>query len=305
MRYLPRRPNDSFLDIKCAICASSSYSILYPPNLGVLDEKTFSARRVSNGCHYRVVKCRKCGLVFSNPVLAFDEIKRLYADSKFTYGSEVFDLKDTYTHYLERYLSCAHKRESFLEIGCGNGFFLEVALDLGFKNVYGVEASREAVASAPSRVRGMIRNEMFDPSTFTSVRFDVICFFQTIDHVLDPNQFLSGCYSLLSNGGIVLCICHNIESLLAKVLGERCPMIDVEHIYLFSKSTLRRIFEKNGFDVIDVFDVYNRFSLEYWVRMCPFPTLLKRRVTNLLRTFGIEKWKLKLNAGNIGMVASK
>jgi len=270
-----------------------------------MDEDLFTARRVPDKLHYRVVKCRKCGLVFSNPILSFGEIRRLYVASKFTYGSHTSDLKDTYAHYLKHYLNYVGNRENFLEIGCGNGFFLEVALDLGFKNVYGVEPSHQAVAAASPRVRNKIRSEMFDPSSFSSNQFDVISFFHTIDHVLNPNQFLTGCYGLLSDSGIVLCICHNVESLPAKLLAERCPIIDVEHICLFSKSTLSRIFEKNGFNVIDVFDVSNRFSLEYWVQIFPFPTSLKRRAKDLLRMLRVEKWKLKLKAGNIGIVASK
>jgi SAM-dependent methyltransferase len=158
---------------------------------------------------------------------------------------------------------------------------------------------------ASPRVRSVIRNEMFEPDSFGSDRFDVICFFQTIEHVSDPNQLLNGCHRLLRDRGLVLCIAHNVEAFPARALGERSPIIDVQHTHLFGKTTLRRIFEKNGFDVIDVFDVQNLFSLKYLLHMAPLPTSLKPRLGNLLRTSGIGDWRIRLSVGNIGIAALK
>jgi SAM-dependent methyltransferase len=202
-------------------------------------------------------------------------------------------------------MSYAPRSERLLEIGCGNGFFLEVALDLGFNNVCGVEPSYQAIAAASPRVRAVIRNEMFDRDSFGLTRFDAICFFQTIEHVADPNQLLNDCHRLLRDRGLVLCIAHNVEAFPARALGERSPIIDVQHTHLFSKTTLRRIFEKNGFDVIDVFDVHNLFSLKYLLHMAPLPTLLNLRVADLLRTSGIGDWRIRLSLGNIGIAALK
>lgn len=301
------RAHDCSLSTACSLCGSHSYSVLYPEKLGpaAIDGYVFSARQQPDRLHYRVVKCRKCGLVFSNPILSLSEIQRRYSGSTFTYEAEVPSLKDTYGRYLGRYMSYAPKSESLLEIGCGNGFFLEVALDLGFKNVCGVEPSYQAIAAASSRVRAVIRNEMFDPDSFGLTRFDVICFFQTVEHVSDPNQLLNGCHRLLRDRGLVLCIAHNVEAFPARVLGERSPIIDVQHTHLFGKTTLRRIFEKNGFDVIDVFDVHNLFSLKYLLHMAPLPTSLKPRLANLLRTSGIGDWRIRLSVGNIGIAALK
>jgi hypothetical protein len=61
-------------------------------------------------------------------------------------------------------------------------YICEVALDLGFRNVCGVEPSYQAIAVGSPRVKVIIRNKMFDPGSFGSTRFDVICLF----HVADP-----------------------------------------------------------------------------------------------------------------------
>ena len=59
-------------EINCAICQNSNYKILYKPNFDIkkVDYNIFSARRLPDKIHYRIVKCKKCGLIYSNPIFA-------------------------------------------------------------------------------------------------------------------------------------------------------------------------------------------------------------------------------------------
>ena len=59
------------------------------------------------------------------------------------YDDEVDNLKLTYGRIYYRALTnMAPKKNSLLEIGCGNGFFLEEALKGGYASVCGVKAPR-------------------------------------------------------------------------------------------------------------------------------------------------------------------
>ncbi len=295
-------------DLKCAICGGKAgFRVLYRENFdyGAINEEKFSARRLPEKCHYRLLKCKKCGLVYSSPILDPEEIERLYKKSKLNYGTEVQNIKETYGRYLREAMRFAPGRESLLEIGCGSGFFLEKALELGFRKVRGVEPSRNAVEKADAKVRGAIINDMFRPGMFKKDSFDMVCFFQTIDHVVEPNGLLQDCYRILKPGGIVFCISHNTGALSTKALGESSPIFDIEHVYLFDKATIQRIFEKNGFRVIKVMGISNTYSIGYWAGMLPLPSPIKEGVLAVLGIAGLGRKKATIPSGNIGIIAAK
>lgn len=284
--------------IKCAICNKSEYRILYSQKFSQqdLNGDTYSARRSPVINHYQMVKCLNCGMVFSTPILETSEIEKLYQQSKFNYKTLTKDLQKTYGKYLS--ILRPSSKHRLLEIGCGNGFFLEKAKELGYQEVYGVEPSSEAIERALPSIRRNILRGLFGPELFSANSFDVVCCFQTLDHIVDPNAFLRDCRYYLKDGGKILCITHNIDALAAKILGERCPMIDIEHIFLFNKSTLNTIFAHNGFTVSNVFDVANTYPLAYYFHLLPIFKHIK-----LSSSLGNVRLTMKM--GNIGIIATK
>lgn len=295
-------------NIPCAICSTAdNFNIKFKENFDIdnLDEGVFSARRVPDKYHYQIVRCNKCGLIYSNPILEEKKINLLYKKSKLTYDKELSYLKKTYGYYLRKITINNARRGNLLEIGCGNGFFLEEAIKVGFDNVYGIEPSKQAVSKAPLKIKQKIIVDIFRKGQFKNNFFDVICSFQTLDHIIDPNELLKECYKILRKQGIIFCITHNTNALSAKFLGERSPIYDIEHIHLFNENTLKRIFEKNGFKTINVFNISNNYPLRYWARMFPIPHLLKKSVLSILGNKIIGNIAVNIKAGNIGIVARK
>jgi len=293
--------------INCALCLKSNYEVLYKENfdLALVNEKTFSARRIPDGCHYRIVRCQKCGLIYSNPILEEGKIKQLYCQSRLTYSLETDNLRKTYGRLLKKVKGASFEGESLLEIGCGNGFFLEEALGQGFKEVWGVEPSVDAAKKASRGIRKRIKIDVFRPGLFPKSYFDIICFFQTLDHIINPNLFLKTCFEILKNNGVVLCVTHNSKSFLNKVLGEKSPIFDIEHIYLFDKKTLIKLFEKNKFSVLDVFDIANDYSLNYWIKIFPLGRRIRNLLEKIISFLSLDRKIIKLKAGNIGLIAQK
>ncbi|MBD3387531.1 MAG: methyltransferase domain-containing protein [Candidatus Altiarchaeales archaeon] len=295
------------IETECCICGKKPYEVLWESTFDPeeVDETLFSARRAPDRVHYRMVKCVGCGLVYSNPILEPERIEELYSGSAQNYDDLVENISSTYIRYLERASGHLERRENLLEVGCGSGFFMKASLDLGFKNAYGVEPSREAVSKAPPDIRENITVDVLREGQFRRGFFDIICFFQVLDHVLDPNDFLSACREYLREEGIVLCITHDTRALSARLLGRSSPIVDIEHIYLFDRENIRRLFEKNGYEVLDVFPVKNTYSMSYWARLTPIPTKIKEPVMKLLEASGIGKANVSLCAGNLGIIAKK
>jgi SAM-dependent methyltransferase len=292
----------------CALCGTGAAATeIYPSNfdLDAFNPQTFSARRLPDRVHYRMVRCDACGLVRSDPVADLQTLVQLYARSTFDYGTEVDGLKRTYGSYLARLDKVLANKGSLLEIGCGNGFFLEEAIERGFKNVRGVEPSAEAVSKARPGVRDSIVCDIMRPGLFDPESFDVICMFQVFDHISDPGPLLDECFCILKPGGFVLILNHNIQALSARVLGERSPIIDIEHTYLYGPRTLSRLVQAHRFVVHDFGAVWNHYTLRYLVRLIPICESIKQRLLKVLSNSMLGRIPLLLPLGNLYLVARK
>ena len=293
---------------RCAICNTEGKAVeLYPTNLDLeaFNPSVFSARRLPDRIHYRMVRCNTCGLIRSDPVADSEVLAQLYEQSTFDYVEEVANLQLTYGRYLAKLDGYGARKGSLLEIGCGNGFFLEEALRQGYEEVHGVEPSTEAVARASEKVGPNIRCSMMRPGLFEADQFDVVCMFQVFDHIPDPEALLDECFRVMKPGGLILGLNHNVEAVSARLLGERSPIIDVEHMYLYSPKTMGHILTEHGFRVKEAGSVTNDYTVNYLARLLPLPSLLKSGVMSLFGKTAIGRIQLRVPLGNLYIVAQK
>lgn len=291
----------------CAICEKNNYRILFKANFRpeLIDEKIFSARRLPDRIHYQIVQCKNCGLVYSNPILPQEKIEQLYKKSDVDYQSQIGNLQMTYGFYLKQLEKYSVNKGLLLEVGCGNGFFLEEALSQGYRQVYGVEPGKKSVEKAKPKIKKRIIVDIFKPGQFKKNFFDIICCFQTFDHIPQPNQLLEECYRITKKSGLLLFLNHNVESLSARLLKEASPIIDIEHTYLYSKKTITQIFEKHQFKVLEVKSAFNIHYLFYWLHLFPIPRVIKKHLVSILERFKLDKLPLKIYPGNLVIIARK
>lgn len=297
----PARPGIVLARTACAICGTLGNSTeLYPPTYdeAAFNERIFSARRVPDTIHYRMVRCRNCGLVRSDPSANQASLSDLYERSSFDYAAEVPNLRRTYARYLAKARSRSRGR-TFLEIGCGSGFMLEEALAQGYETVRGVEPSQKAIAAAPPSVRNRIVLGIMKPGLFADGEFDTVCMFQVFDHLPEPGAILDQVHALLIPSGLLLCFNHNVTSLSARILGERSPIVDIEHCYLYSLETIRRLMEKHGFDVVDAGAATNTLTLRHFLHLLPSPGKLKGRLLAAAENTRIGRVPLRIPLGNL------
>jgi SAM-dependent methyltransferase len=293
---------------RCAICNTFDHSIeLFPANFSIedLNPEVFSARRLPDQIHYRIVKCTGCGLVRSDPIIDQDTLADLYKKSTQTYDAEVSSLMESYARYLDRVERFGIDKGTILEIGCGSGFFLEKALERNFKEVLGIEPSQEAVAKSRPELRNRIICDMMHPGLLEPGQVDLICMFQVFDHIDNPGELLDECFKVLKPGGYFLCFNHDVEALPARILGEKSPIFDIEHTYLYSKDTIRKLFTKHGYHVIETGTGVNTYSLHYLTRLIPMSKPLKTALLAYLSTHFIGKVKISVRLGNLYSISRK
>jgi SAM-dependent methyltransferase len=302
----PRQHLGALQPTSCAICGTAGNADeLFRATLtpSAFTATIFSARRLPDRVHYRVVRCRSCDLVRSDPVLGADGLAKLYRASTFEYGDELDGLCATYGRALAQLAELVPERAGLLDIGTGSGFVLELARDRGWTGVRGVEPSEDAVAKARSDIRPLISADVMRPGLFEPGSFDAVTMFQVLDHMPDPVGLLNECRRVLRPGGVVLAFNHNVTAWSARLLGERSPIIDVEHTYLYSPRTIRTLFDRAGFEVVSVRPVRNTYTVRYLAQLLPLPDRQKSRLLSLLRGSKVGRLEATVPLGNLCMMA--
>nr|WP_283254239.1 class I SAM-dependent methyltransferase [Ramlibacter paludis] len=255
-------------------------------------------------CH-RLVQCPTCDLVYADQPPGADELAQAYHTASYDSSEEANDAAAAYIRAIRPVLDGLGSRGRALEIGTGTGVFLEHLQGEGFRDVVGVEPSAAAIAAAPPHRQAWIRAGMFDPADFEPESFDLICCFMTMEHVRDPAAVARAALRLLRPGGAFVTVTHDYHAPVNRLLGRRSPIIDIEHLQLFSSDSLRYLFDGVGYERFRVRAFRNRYSLRYWMRLTPVPAALKRACDAVMRSSGLAQMKLAANVGNLIAVGRK
>lgn len=292
----------------CAICGEETPSTeLYRANLdpSSFTAEVFSARRLPDRLHYRMVRCARCGLVRSDPVLSAGALADLYKESSFDYGDELEGLRVTYGAALDRAGAYLERRHGLLDTGCGSGFVLEVAAARGWTDLHGVEPSTDAISKASPAIAPLIVEDVMRSGLFPAESLSLVTLFQVLDHMPDPMGLLRDCRHILTPGGLIMAFNHNVTAWSARLLRDRSPIIDVEHTYLYSPATMRQLFTAAGFEVISVAPVRNTYSISYLLHLLPLPRKLKQVLVPRLRATPFGKRQLTVPLGNLCLIARR
>jgi len=291
----------------CAICENNkNIKKIYPKNLPKkINQINYEGRKNPDKFHYEMVRCLNCNLLFAREVYKISTIIKLYENSEFNYNDEINGLKKTYFNCIKDLKLNNKNLNNLLDVGCGNGFLLEEAKKHGFKNVYGSEISKDAIDQSNIEIKKSIEQGSFETSNFKNEFFDIIFFAMVIEHFEDPNIFITKAYKLLKPGGYLVGVTHDEGHFLSKILKNKHPIINDEHVCVFDKQTLRLIFTKHNLKVIKINSLRNYYSLSYWIKMFPFPNFIKKFLFLLFKFLKIDRINIGIKAGNIFIISQK
>lgn len=293
----------------CPVCQTSHTraKLFFENNIDSekLSSFSFASRKIPEFMTHRLVQCPECDLVYANQPPSEAELAHAYHVADYDSAEEASDAAAAYMRAMRHILTNLNPKQAALEIGTGTGVLLEQLKHAGFAAVVGVEPSVAAISAAPDHRKAWIREGIFAESDFEPESLDLVCCFMTMEHVRDPKIIADAAWRLLRFGGAFIVITHNYRSFVNRLLGRRSPIIDIEHMQIFSESSVRYLFEGSGFDSVNVTAFTNRYSLGYWIRLSPLPMFLKSVVMRCLSWLGWISWKLSVNVGNTITVGYK
>lgn len=240
--------------VRCGLCGRDDWDVRYPATLNGSagpDVAAFRCTSTGYGNHPQIVQCRYCGHVYANPRWRSAELLDAYqAVEDELYAQERLGRELTFRRHLQalQQITGPPQGRRLLDVGAYIGVFVEVARKAGWQ-ARGVEPSHWAVQVA--RKSGV----PLDLGTLETLdapdgSFDVVTMWDVIEHVTDPAGELGRAYRLLKPGGVIAVHTMDVESLFARLMGERWPWLMDMHVHYFSRRTLAQMLQKQGFEIV-------------------------------------------------------
>jgi SAM-dependent methyltransferase len=226
----------------CWICVSSDTNQIRPSSVQKIDTSELRISSKDYGQTAAIYECTNCGFWFCpevmDPITGYEGL----VDAEYASSQHARDIQ---YKKLIKTLSRYKPSGDFLDVGAGLGGFVRAAKAAGF-NAFGVEPSKDMCALSPDNlVQGTI-----DTIAQDSMRFDVICLIDVIEHVVDPLHQMQKAYSLLKDDGIVVLVTPDVSSWIAKLLKFRWWHFRLAHISYFTPKTLSHLLKNSGFKEI-------------------------------------------------------
>lgn len=205
---------------------------------------------------FHLCRCPGCGLQFQSPRLTFSELSEKIYTEDYCPGHEESASDTAFARQLSNFKRLIGRTGSVLDVGCGNGSFLEFAKSHGWETFGAdIRLSPETASLTCPLWEGRLTDIDFGES-----KFDVIRFNHVIEHLQNPLIELERCRSLLRPGGVVFVGVPNLAGISPRIknLQSRLGLkrkrwrhyAATHHLYFFTPATLRMMIERAGFSVV-------------------------------------------------------
>jgi 2-polyprenyl-3-methyl-5-hydroxy-6-metoxy-1,4-benzoquinol methylase len=187
--------------------------------------------------------CQECGFgMFIPPVVGSDEFygelaemgqSWYYLKNKWEYGQALVDLK-----------GC----QNILDVGCGEGHFVELAEKQGMKAT-GLELNRDAAAKGRSKNLSVDIQTVEEFSLAHSDQFDGITLFQVLEHLKEPVRTFLHTLQCLKNSGKIVITVPSTEGFL-KSLPPQLANVPPHHVSRWSCKSIEKLASRHNLRIL-------------------------------------------------------
>ena len=236
----------------------------------------------------KIYQCQQCGLVQHDlkPVDYYKDVIRAIA-----YSEEMGHFREKQlAEWIQKFNL---KDKKILEVGSGQGEYLELLLKAGGTNVYGIENSKESVEIAKKKGLNIQQGYLSkDYENSYAENFDAFATFNFMEHWPDISSSLHSLQNSLNESAVGLVEVPNFDFMLKNGMYSE---FTTDHIFYFTEKTLRTVLETHGFDVIEINSIWHDYILSAQVKKRPALniksfTTKQNKIVNELRNF-VNKFK--------------
>lgn len=204
---------------------------------------------------YNFVACRSCGFVFLFPMPDASSLAAVYDDSAFDVGRYP-KAKSRMRRAMMRALRLwpHFVAKDAIDVGCGGGFLAEAMRRLGARTA-GLDISAGSIAYASDafpKVRFF--NETFDTFLSRGETYDFIHSSEVIEHIGDVKSYMSFLAGIARPGAKLFLTTPDIlHPMVPKDVTDWDMFSPPRHVQFFSESTLTRLLDAYGFEILKRF----------------------------------------------------
>ena len=208
-------------------------------------------------------KCDCCGFYQSWRDYPLADLQKIYTEG---YRDPKFrgeTIRETYEKIMNLPLENSENAERFkwfihhitqktgcnvLDIGSGLGVWPDV-LDKAGYNVWCMENNKESI----DFIRNELKIKCVDELP-TYAKFDIITCLHVLEHIEDPKSFLASIKVMMKNGGELFI--EVPDAVEFRYLEKDNNEFSSDHVWFFDLSTLNRLAESCGFEIIHAYRSY-------------------------------------------------
>lgn len=224
---------------------------------------------------YTIKRCNQCLIIFNDnfpvkesasetfneeyyEVIQSEAFKTEFIDNKLDPSFEIY----TETlNILEKKLNTNNRK--ILDIGFGKGVFIKTSIDSNW-DVEGVEISQDAYQYVKENITKNVTCGKFPELYTNEEQFRVITFWDSIEHLSNPNEYLEKAFKVLESGGILVITTDRYDSFVGYlsaffyyVTGSlwRYPVRRVfipYNSFYYTTSTIKRLVSDVGFTILSL-----------------------------------------------------
>lgn len=206
---------------------------------------------------FRHAKCPECGMIYVTLILREDVMDKYWREElnwmgvlnsklqikldtlKYSYGLDLVEPR------------LPGNLNSVLDVGSGPGGFLQVARDRGWKT-RALELNRQSSRQLENAGFQLIVKHL-ELSDLPPKSFNLISFWEVLEHLPTPQEMLGETRPLLAPGGLILILVPNAHSLVTRLLHEKSNTFGGHsHLNHFTPPSLTRLLDTMGFEVLEM-----------------------------------------------------
>jgi len=259
-----------------------------------------------------IVRCKACGLEYTDVSPDAGSLKKLYGETYFRSGGRGTSYFDYLSEGPAMALNAKRRLagiERFkkpdadsrlLDVGCATGFFLKAASPRW--NASGVELSEFASSYARDTAGLSVKTGTLKEASYPDRSFDVVTMWDVIEHLPSPLEDLAEARRIMKDEGLLVLTTGDAASFFARMCGRFWHLYNpAQHLSYFSNDTIGLLLNKAGFKVLRIERGGSLFTLAYLTSGIAmyYPFFISRALHKIVDNMPLKKLKFYVNLGDI------
>ncbi|OSA93192.1 UNVERIFIED_ORG: hypothetical protein B2H98_14315 [Clostridium botulinum] len=230
--------------IHCPVCENNDIDNIFESEINEVILHGIIKVKVNIGI------CKKCGLVFQNPVpdeTSLNEYYKLQSDT-------IEQSDDIRSEYYEIYTYIKNNTNyelinKVLDIGCRRGEMLKLFKNDN-KHILGIEPSECNVKYLNEVLIPVIKGT-FNNQVVKNKQFNLIMLINVLEHIKNPGKIVTEIYNKLTSNGYLFISVPNFDKCINdKNINNISNYFGFQHLQYFTLDTLVSLLQKSGFNII-------------------------------------------------------